>query len=397
MALLITLISLVCVTLSNALERKLTTSTNPGCDHDCNRTMLLYVRADGPNDTLHYLWDFTGKPSVLLALTSPSANLSISWSDFLWNIKDTSLNFTESPMYSFGMVIDKIWEFNDLNDTGSITSVNRENITSLSTNEFSWEYVDLDIQNQSSILKMKSSHGPRNGSVDIMVTSYGFKEHGQLLPHLFHSSNSSQLDIVINNLETNPNYTCSRFAFELIFVSQEKNDNKTFQILTRKSLDDEHTPGVFTVKDLVSPSARERSKGGGWLLWRRVSYTSESRDINNSTEVNEYLVKTVTDPGSALNGTLLHAFYGYLVDNYLVQSTKVSFGTTQDGFYQKYNYTTWTFLVGYGYPLEEEFSLLVILVISIGLGVPAMLIIIGGIYVLIRGFSTNRDELFLSR
>ncbi|XP_046399881.1 glycosylated lysosomal membrane protein A-like [Ischnura elegans] len=398
MTIFVTLAFLTFISSCYGLERKLTTVKNPGCDDHCDALVLLYIRADGSNDSLHYLWDFSRKPNVLIALTSLSANLTISWGDHQWNTTDPHMNFTEIPTYSFGMVVDKIWEFNDLNDTGSIVSVNNENKTAIGLDEFSWEYVDLAIQNHSSILKMKSYHGVRSGSIDITVTSFGDKDHGQVLPHLFHSSNSSQMDIVVNNLGTNPDYTSSRFAFELVVISQElKGNSKSFKILTRKSLDDEHTPGVFTVNDLVSPSASERSKGGGWLLWRRVSYTSDSRDINNSTEINDYAVENVMNPVSVLNGTLLHTFYGDMVESYLVQSTKVSFGATQDGFYRKNNYTTWTFLVGYGYPLEEEFSLLVILVVSIGLGVPAMLIIIGGIYMIIRGFSTNRDELFLSR
>lgn len=65
------------------------------------------MRADGPNDTLHYLWDFVGKPSVLLALTSPSAVLAINWRDYFAR-REKSVNFSEEPVYSFGVIINKV-------------------------------------------------------------------------------------------------------------------------------------------------------------------------------------------------------------------------------------------------------------------------------------------------
>lgn len=67
----------------------------------------VYLRADGPNDTLHYLWDFDGNPSVLLALTSRSATMNINWKDFLLKKKD-SVTFTEEPIYTFGVVFNKV-------------------------------------------------------------------------------------------------------------------------------------------------------------------------------------------------------------------------------------------------------------------------------------------------
>lgn len=67
----------------------------------------LHLGADGPNDTLHYLWDFIGNPSVLLALTPPSTSLNISWEDYLTR-GDKSLHFSEKPVYTFGVIINKV-------------------------------------------------------------------------------------------------------------------------------------------------------------------------------------------------------------------------------------------------------------------------------------------------
>lgn len=56
-----------------------------------------------------------------------------------------------------------------------------------------------------------------------------------------------------------------------------------------------------------------------------------------------------------------------------------------------------TFLIGYGGPEDEKFSLLIIMVISIGLGLPAVLIFVGGTYMCVRRLRRNKDELCLER
>ena len=43
-----------------------------------------------------------------------------------------------------------------------------------------------------------------------------------------------------------------------------------------------------------------------------------------------------------------------------------------------------TFNVGYGQPPAEKVSLMIIIVISVGLGIPVILVIMGGIYICIR-------------
>jgi hypothetical protein len=54
-------------------------------------------------------------------------------------------------------------------------------------------------------------------------------------------------------------------------------------------------------------------------------------------------------------------------------------------------------MMGYGTPPDENFSLLVIFVISIGLGLPALLIVISGIVMAVRRISQKKDDLFLNR
>lgn len=66
------------------------------------------------------------------------------------------------------------------------------------------------------------------------------------MPHMLHTENSTQIDIILQNIETNKTFTNSRFAIELL-VAGEGNPDIPMFINPKKSLDDEHTPGIFEV------------------------------------------------------------------------------------------------------------------------------------------------------
>jgi hypothetical protein len=80
------------------------------------------------------------------------------------------------------------------------------------------------------------------------LTAYGKDGYGALLPHLQHSYNSSQIDIVLDKFNTTEAYGCqSRFALQLVLVDSVPGEGLD-QVNERRSLDDEHTPGVFMVQ-----------------------------------------------------------------------------------------------------------------------------------------------------
>lgn len=85
---------------------QLETSLNPNWDiHDDART-LFYVKANGDNDTLHYIWNLNRQPSVLVALTQLNANVTFKWNQ---QTKDTEqLTFSEKPKYTMSFVLTKV-------------------------------------------------------------------------------------------------------------------------------------------------------------------------------------------------------------------------------------------------------------------------------------------------
>lgn len=76
--------------------------------------------------------------------------------------------------------------------------------------------------------------------------TFGKRDHSHVMPRLLHSENDTQMDIVFDNFKTKKEFSCSRFALELLFVSQGQS-NSTFSIDTKRKLDDEFTPGIFEV------------------------------------------------------------------------------------------------------------------------------------------------------
>ncbi|XP_072745661.1 glycosylated lysosomal membrane protein [Anoplolepis gracilipes] len=391
----------------HSTRRTLRSRLNPDCDETCRgrNVTTLHLSADGPNDTLHYLWDFIGNPSVLLALTPPSTSLDISWKDYLAR-RGNSFNFSEKPTYSFGVIINKIIEFNDVNDTALIDTADEANTNILHLEYFNWQRVSLTQNSEFVYLDMEGNsyndtakNISRYGSIKLSLRGFCTLDHSDIVPHMLHTENSTQIDIILDHMQTNETFSNSRFAIELLVVGGGDPEILMF-VDPKKSLDDEHTPGIFEIVEVRTPPYREvnsgQLNGGAYLQWRPVSYDSASRDVTSSTETMQYSPKKVSNYESAVKNSMLYCYYGN-VTNLLLQKLTISLGSRGDGFYKKTNYLTWTFMVGYGTPPEERFSSLVIMIISIGLGLPLFIMVITGLYLCIRRMPKRHDNVYLSR
>lgn len=77
-----------------------------------------------------------------------------------------------------------------------------------------------------------------------------------------HSDNVTQVDMEFFELATNKSFPQPRLAAEVVFMVDEKSTgNQTFKISKRKTLDDEHTPGIFELIDISSPESFMASRG----------------------------------------------------------------------------------------------------------------------------------------
>lgn len=82
---------------------------------------------------------------------------------------------------------------------------------------------------------------------EIQISAFGDTSHDTSLPRLLHSGNSSQVKIILNNLLSDSGFNQTRWALEMVLISTDPR-NSSLEIESRKNLDDEHSPGVFTVR-----------------------------------------------------------------------------------------------------------------------------------------------------
>lgn len=71
-----------------------------------NKTTLIHIQATGENDTLHYIWDLTRQPTVLVARCAKDTNITIHWNKTLKDVD--SVVFTPKPKYTMAFVLTKV-------------------------------------------------------------------------------------------------------------------------------------------------------------------------------------------------------------------------------------------------------------------------------------------------
>lgn len=127
----------------------------------------------------------------------------------------------------------------------------------------------------------------------------------------------------------------------MYLVSNSSRDsNATRQI--SKTLDDEHTPGIFQTNELILPGNDPNiTEQQSYIQWRPVVYTTISRELSESTGVVVQKSVKATEIGQHLNKTLLYILYGDDLQQYFVRKVNVTFGFPHDGFYKKTKYHAW--------------------------------------------------------
>lgn len=193
-----------------------------------------------------------------------------------------------------------------------------------------------------------------------------------------------QIDIVADHI--NSSYNQPRIAIEMMMSSDEDKSEGSYKINRIRNLDDEFTPGIFDVYNIVSPRSHNDTKGS-FIQYRPVCYTSEERSVASSTESRHG--NTIKTDGviNRYKFTLPFAYFGYRIQHKLNEAINITFGMPRDLFYVRTNYSSFSFLMGIGKPPEEGLSPFVITFAVIGLGIPFLVLIIGGTYVAVKRYS----------
>jgi hypothetical protein len=133
--------------------------------------MVLHIKADGDNDRLHYIYDFTGKPSVLIARGDKNSSLHIDWTNFMGKNEKGSVQITPDPAYSFATVIDSFVIFNDTNDRANYSDSSVVDAIKINPHNVDWQQVQLIESNmENATLEMRGES--QNGSFSIKVNFF---------------------------------------------------------------------------------------------------------------------------------------------------------------------------------------------------------------------------------
>lgn len=229
------------------------------------------------------------------------------------------------------------------------------------------------------------------GQVNLTISAYANEGYGKWLPHLSHSSKTSQVDIQIVGLESGSGFNNSRFALELYLCSTAP---KTSAIRKQVSttLDDEHTPGIFKTMEIILPVENESdSNYQSYLQWRPVVYTTDARDLSESTGVNVSESVEIDQIGDLIGKSLLYALYGDDLDSILVRKMNVTFGSPEDVFYKKTKYQAWTFTFGVGEPIRNSLSPVLILATISMMGVLLVVFAVASIICIVRKWKQRSE------
>lgn len=387
------LLCIVMVTFANEVKRKKCSFTRNDTEQYQDPKMflenpqILFYQLNGLNDTVYYTWSLVGAPTLFISVTPASqntnctevANNSFDWEEF---IADQSNGSAYIPGYNgsfaFSVVFNRLIEFSDRKyraNKGFKPSElnNTDRYRWLYMSDFNWTFQNNEltgtIENDSTTCVIRLNIPTSGGRL-----SY--------FPKTLYSENSTTFDFVFRNFEysnisrnkKDSNLKYGRLVLEMLFVhGQLKNGS----VKERFSKDDEYTPSVFITNNYLFGG---NGTFDGFLQWKPISYLSGSRKSTQSQQANliNGEIGDVDIPPS-----LAYALYGS-ENAGIVQPVYMVYGTGGDDNNPNADYVSWTGMLGFGEPPQDTISIVVIITIAVGLGVPALLIGLGGVYIFIR-------------
>ncbi|NXK88599.1 GLMPB protein, partial [Formicarius rufipectus] len=350
---------------------------NPGWNS--SSVNLLHVRAQGPADTLHYVWSSIGAPAVLLVATdSPGSSLGINWTRLL-SPSPAGAVWIDPPgsvVYATAVVFTKVFEHSEAKPPGSLS------YPPYDLSAFSWNSIDptLNLTALTAELSGVPTSDPggsfSNGSLAFRVTAYEADGRDERLPSLLHTADSSQLEFVLAGVA--PRGNSSLFVLEVATVEEA---GAARSLRSVRSIDDEYTPTVFEMLSLVAESQNDSSTLS-FLQWKATAYGSRSPRREDGIQCRAQGLQEAnrTLPRS----TIVQAYFGQGVSStYSVSALNISFGGEEGRVYQEERYLSWSVLLGFGQPPTDTFSPLVISIVAVALGTPLAMLLLGTCLVLL--------------
>lgn len=223
------------------------------------------------------------------------------------------------------------------------------------------------------------------------------QERESVLPRQQSSSNSTVLTLTLNNLaKLNKTRGNTRFIFELYSLTAHQSESTTC-VKAEKYIDDEFTPAVF--KTIIVNSTG--TGGTAYSAWKPVAYIDKKRSLEEQVPSYAYyrnshhFISSHCDslPYSPYHPSSFSIAYHLEKYKFLSYGMNISFGRQKDGWYdgkEAKRYLSWSAVVGYGRPLSDHFSPVVLIIIIVGFGAPLLLIFVTVVYIIVKRFKAKK-------
>jgi len=375
----------------STLHRNVRHAINPGCPPSiCNvsdvthAVNVVHFEAVGPQDSIHALWSTEGAPSALIARTGNHVNLSIDWDAFVKNqltspTDSPVIHFSSPPAVAFGFILRTLVEYDDKNDAADPDVYKTANSTTTDTKEYPLDrclWSPVKRRNDTFVFQTSPLDKDFGESLRLEVRMTGNLSRGDALPRLQLTPNNTHLDLFLDNKTVS--FDHSRFYLIVDVVNNEY----PLTLTSVSTIDDEYTPGVFKTYRLGAADTKV-VENARYAAWKPVAYTTSERSLEMQTLVKAFDGEGV-DPGLNDVKSVVGEYFQRIGNDSMSRQIKIGFGQQEDKFYKNTAFSVWSVLVGIGAPPKDEISTLVVVVISVGLGVPAVFVILGGIYAGIR-------------
>eukprot|EP00112_Aurelia_sp_Birch-Aquarium-sp1_P012226 Seg257.5 transcript_id=Seg257.5/GoldUCD/mRNA.D3Y31 product="Glycosylated lysosomal membrane protein A" protein_id=Seg257.5/GoldUCD/D3Y31 len=338
--------------------------------------VILHVKAKSlsSNDTIHYLWSTIGLPTIVVAHTTDiTAHPVINWN----NGPNFEIQFVPPVPSMSAFVISNVTEYRDSKDNQDVTA--NAQIRDVLP-KFSWSFKHC--RNLTGDGADALFTGTWNTStMEFALKTFSADDYDSDWPHEHVNENSTRFTITLSNLPTTDKK--SRYAVHVGFVKKSGLGAPSFE--TSRSIDDEHTPGIFKLWKLKVPVGKDEQS---FASWKPVAYRKAKREHVSQTFAYNFPKK--------VKGNLELGYVGRSLINSILRNDKLetytvteSFGQKDDGFYKGtkdtgIRYISWTGMVGYGVAPEQKISLKVYLILSIGLGLPVAISVFGSLILIVK-------------
>lgn len=235
----------------NAEQRSVSVQINPLCGDLCKQPVngsylnLVWIKLDGKQDTIHYLYSTMRTFSFMVFRTNTSASLFVDWKAFISNTNnqvDKVIFFNPAPLEYAAYLIPQIYEYNDVNGVANMSLIpnNQSYWRTFSTSDLKWSLFKT-VSNVSGLFEATKADNQTSGSFKFLIKYPGLdKERDTDLPHLLLNSASNSIDFIIDSIR--PSFNYSKFAVNILLVDFK---HMNARLATKRTLDDEFTPGKF--------------------------------------------------------------------------------------------------------------------------------------------------------